>query len=234
VLDFDYNHNKLFHSSAEHAEARLVRRIFALANLTEAYPEVKTGEPERGSEYETLSEVTIYTSLESCAQCAGMMALGNVKAVVYLQTDPGMFRVGNILRNLSENAPPRAPLPISATQIGLGDFQRNLEESYEAWSASLSPTAPYWWSDDVPPLPDMNPFISSFLATSQARKSFELGHQMFLDRVARPPEHPRGRAYDRDRNRLSDSWETKKVFDKALEFFDYARTHGRRGTPHRV
>ena len=30
IVDFDFNHNELFNSSAEHAEARLLRRLFAL------------------------------------------------------------------------------------------------------------------------------------------------------------------------------------------------------------
>ncbi|MBY5551932.1 hypothetical protein HFO61_35205 [Rhizobium leguminosarum] len=79
VIDFDFNHNELFNSSAEHAEARLVRRIFNLNQIydhweTKAYDSI----PPAG--YGTvLSSVTIYTSLESCAQCSGIMTLGNVK-----------------------------------------------------------------------------------------------------------------------------------------------------------
>ncbi len=34
ILDFDFNHNELFNSSAEHAEARLVRRLFSLNQAT--------------------------------------------------------------------------------------------------------------------------------------------------------------------------------------------------------
>src|SRR4051812_28800496 len=29
VIDFDFNHNEIFNSSAEHAEARLIRRLFS-------------------------------------------------------------------------------------------------------------------------------------------------------------------------------------------------------------
>jgi hypothetical protein len=33
ILDFDFNHNAIFRSSAEHAESRMVRRLFSLTNL---------------------------------------------------------------------------------------------------------------------------------------------------------------------------------------------------------
>ncbi|HYY42101.1 MAG TPA: hypothetical protein VE775_05165, partial [Pyrinomonadaceae bacterium] len=33
IIDFDFNHNELFSSSVEHAESRLVRRIFSLTQL---------------------------------------------------------------------------------------------------------------------------------------------------------------------------------------------------------
>ena len=37
IIDFDFNHNRLFDSSAEHAEARLVRRSFSLTQLQDAW-----------------------------------------------------------------------------------------------------------------------------------------------------------------------------------------------------
>ncbi len=37
----------------------------------------------------TLKEHTIYTTLEPCAQCSGMMILCSIKRTVYGQTDPG-------------------------------------------------------------------------------------------------------------------------------------------------
>ena len=35
IMDFDFNHNDLFRSSAEHAEARMVRRHFSLTNISD-------------------------------------------------------------------------------------------------------------------------------------------------------------------------------------------------------
>ena len=45
----------------------------------------------------SLQNVTLYTSLESCAQCSGVMSLGGVKQVVYLQNDFTAYMIGNIV-----------------------------------------------------------------------------------------------------------------------------------------
>ena len=71
--------------------------------------------------------MTIYTSLESCAQCSGVMSLGRVKQVAQLQNDPGAYRIGNIMYNLAGQDPPApnadpsflAALPVPASKIGL-------------------------------------------------------------------------------------------------------------------
>ena len=110
--------------------ARVARDITRLqfekgaASLTDLLDDWKTGQPiPEKSRAIALKGVTIYTSLESCAQCSGVMSLGRVKQVVYLQNDPGAYRIGNIMYNLAGNEPPDpdgdgsalAALPIAAT-----------------------------------------------------------------------------------------------------------------------
>ncbi len=98
IIDFDFNHNDFFRSTVEHAEARLVRRLFSLTDVFDSW---KTGEPAHNkSRAFSLKNVTLYTSLESCAQCSGIMSLGRVRQVVYLQNDPGAFAIGSIMFNL--------------------------------------------------------------------------------------------------------------------------------------
>ena len=41
IIDFDFNHNDFFRSSAEHAESRMVRRLFSLTDIFDSW---KTGE----------------------------------------------------------------------------------------------------------------------------------------------------------------------------------------------
>ena len=191
IIDFEFNHNDLFNSSAEHAEARLVRRIF---NLNQNYDHWQTVDPKQivDVQYSTvLSAVTLYTTLESCAQCSGIMTLGNVKSVVYLQSDPGQYRIGNILYNLSNSvaishpstipqppsqptSPPRkygAPEPISADLFGF-PFKAALERAYGAYAAEVTAnkTTRYFWTSPDGKTVDTSTGITSFLCTDPAKR----------------------------------------------------------------
>jgi tRNA(Arg) A34 adenosine deaminase TadA len=118
VMDFEFNHNEIFNSSAEHAEMRLVRRLFSLVQVEDNWRVNSDAIPAKpyGN---MLTDVTIYTTLESCSQCSGVMALAMVKEIVYLQRDPGMYFIGNILRRLTACTDLQAPLPISGERIKL-------------------------------------------------------------------------------------------------------------------
>ena len=135
VIDFDFNHNEILQSSVEHAEARLVRRVFGLTQLFDGWAMSDVLHPAPPVNYtNVLSDVTIYTSLESCSQCSGIMALGSVKEVVFLHRDPGQNSIGNILRQLSPvGATFQAPLPIPADLLGVEEFGK-LEQAYNAFA----------------------------------------------------------------------------------------------------
>ena len=123
IIDFDFNHNEFFRSSAEHAESRMVRRLFSLTDIFDSW---KTGQPVEGkSKAASLNDVTLYTSLESCAQCSGVMSLAGVKQIVYLQNDFTAYKIGNIMFNLANPVAgaPGAPIPIPGSEIGLKHFK---------------------------------------------------------------------------------------------------------------
>src|SRR4029453_8314478 len=75
----------------------MVRRLFSLTDIFDSW---KTGDRigDRSHAF-SLQNVTLYTSLESCAQCSGVMSLGGVKQVVYLQNDFTAYMIGNIMFN---------------------------------------------------------------------------------------------------------------------------------------
>ena len=89
----------------------------------------KTGNPIADkSRPALLNEVTLYTSLESCAQCSGVMSLAGVKRIVYLQNDFTAYQIGNIMYNLANRTGtnrqfPGAPIPVAGSEIGLPQFQ---------------------------------------------------------------------------------------------------------------
>lgn len=229
ILDFDFNHNRLFNSSTEHAEARLVRRLFSLSQLSDTWrPSLDQHVPR--NDYNMLADVTVYTSLESCAQCAGIMSLGRIKQVVYLQTDPGMYFIGRILRNLTDQTL-RAPLPIAAGEINIPYFGR-LDAAADNFASRVA-TEPFWVDGDAK---DVSDSVTSFLCTKMARDIFAEGAAEFRELVANPtvqlnysdhrPQNPDGTT-----NPLAKS--NVDVVGEASDFLAYATISGRRGTPHR-
>lgn len=227
VLDFEFNHNNLFNSSAEHAEARLVHRLYSLAQLSESWSAVPASEiqdtsPDRRGT--NLQGVTIYTSLESCAQCSGVMALAQITDVVYLQTDPGMYFIGRILRNLTESYL-RAPRPISGGEVGIDYFDRLNRGFEQFWNGVL--TKPFSVRPDG--TEDRSRSVTSFLCTADARAIYADGTKEFdqLTRGAAPLGFPDYRPDD-------GALRNDDLLPEVRAFLDYAVKDGRRGTPHTI
>jgi tRNA(Arg) A34 adenosine deaminase TadA len=237
VIDFEFNHNRLFNSSAEHAEARLVRRVFGLAQLSDSWRPAVNGATSSHvplSDYTMLKGVTIYTSLESCAQCAGVMALGRVRQIVYLQTDPGMYFIGRILRNLTDDKL-RAPLPITGAQIGLPHFVE-LDRAFGAFGGALA-EKPFWVERDKDGsvlATDTDSSVTSFLCTQSARAIYEAATAEFKQLVTgeRPLEFPAYKPPGEDGSEIATACTNAEVVGEAADFLTYATSSGHRGTPH--
>jgi tRNA(Arg) A34 adenosine deaminase TadA len=236
IMDFDFNHNAIFRSSAEHAESRIVRRLFSLTDLIDDW---KTRQPIPGkSRAVALKDITIYTSLESCAQCSGVMSLAGVKQVLYLQNDPGAYRIGNIMYNLAGNEPPRpdgdgsslAALPIPGSAIGLPyleDLNRKYEHfrdlQVEARKKSDAGQA-YFLSCKEKPDPIYTTSITSFLCTDSALEVFRKGADEFRSVELKHEEFPN----------QENVWTNRKCYEEACRFFEYADVEGFRGSPHKL
>jgi tRNA(Arg) A34 adenosine deaminase TadA len=230
IIDFDFNHNEVFSSSVEHAESRLIRRIFSLAQLNNGWATKGVAAPAEPTPYSNiLSDVTVYTSLESCSQCSGIMALGSVKEVVFLQRDPSQNSIGNILRQLSpERSSFKAPLPIPADTLGFGVFSE-LGAAYDQFARDVA-AKPFF----IPKAgrPDKSTSITSFLCTDQALDLFAKAKQDF-DALQEPrfPDHVPTAANGMP---IPDALSNRKVLAHAKAFFGYATTQGKRGTPHQL
>jgi len=230
VIDFDFNHNDIFSSSVEHAESRLVRRIFSLTQLYNDRRIRKPGDPPRDTNYlNVLSKVTIYTSLESCAQCSGIMALGKVKSIVYMQSDPGQYFVGNIMYNLTTDAL-RAPLPVSADKVGLKHFGQ-LNERYRDFFSRVA-KEPFYVSPDGKKKDNSNA-ITSFLCTDAALDVFADGKSIFESLQGDPPQldYP---DYKPNVGGEEAALTNAEALADAAIFLDYASSFGKRGTPHKL
>ncbi len=64
IIDFEFNHNRLFNSSVEHAESRLIRRVFSLSQVYSSWKEDAHDKPKKYGNL--LSDVSVYTTLEPC------------------------------------------------------------------------------------------------------------------------------------------------------------------------
>jgi tRNA(Arg) A34 adenosine deaminase TadA len=223
VIDFDFNHNEIFNSSAEHAEARLVRRVFSLVQVEDSWNVNGSGVPPRRGNM--IPDVTIYTTLESCAQCSGVMALATVKQVVYLQHDPGMYHIGNVLWRLTDKTDLPAPLPITGGQIGLPYF-KSLNERFAAFVSQQS-------TGQGPPFftptnghDEFTTSLTSFLCTRSAYSEFKEGECAFdaltKERLKFPSFKP-----------MEHNLTNAECLDEATKFRTYATTKGCRGTPHK-
>jgi tRNA(Arg) A34 adenosine deaminase TadA len=254
VIDYDFNHNNVFDSSAEHAESRLVRRLFALNQVyapwsltadgdgcdqhaararqrrslfaTAASPQAEADAEAIVKGYSTLlTDVTIYTSLESCAQCSGIMTLGSVKEIVYLQWDQGEFLIGNIMFNATAGGRSsfRAPRPVAASEFDFDYFTR-LNDGNAAFERDVN-ASPFYVDGSFRVA---SPSVTSFLCTDGARQIYtDAAQELAQWSEAGFPEYvpPQSIA-----SALTNSQVLREVHDFAV----YAKEINNRGTPHRV
>ena len=233
IIDFDFNHNEFFRSSAEHAESRMVRRLFSLTNIYDSW---KTGNPiGTKPRAASLHDVTLYTSLESCAQCSGVMSLAGVKQIIYLQNDFTAYKIGNIMFNLANpvGGAPGAPIPIAGSDIGLAQFdqlnQANLKyvaDMKAAKEANNDKMALFISPDKS--VVEYDPAITSFLCIDVARDIFEGGGRILDSVTLAFPD--RKFPQPGDASVLTNA----ECLKEAREFYKYADVEGFRGSPHKL
>jgi len=235
IIDFDFNHNTLFDSSVEHAEARLVRRVFSLSQVQDSWNVASEDNP--ADKYSNaLSKVTVYTSLESCTQCTGIMMLGRVKDVVYMQSDTGMYKIGMLLHHLTtkkkDGGKPdfiKAPRPLSADQMG-AKIVSSLDDAFDNFLSDIKTGLPFF--KPTSGRESRSSSITSFLCTEQALMPFHEAAEVFEAMTLAHPFYPFTSEEDRDKktNRVLSNSE---ALNEARQFVLYAKQKGQRGTPHR-
>ncbi|HEC2564933.1 hypothetical protein QRZ28_26345 [Raoultella ornithinolytica] len=217
IIDFDFNHNELFNSSVEHAEARLVHRLFKLNSVNQSW-DVTTLPVKYSTD---LKNTTIYTSLESCAQCSGIMNLARLNKVIYLQPDPGQFMIGQIIYNLSESA----PIHIPAGAFGF-QYYDLLTKAYQDYLSIVSTDKPFFVPVNSARV-DVGKAITSFLCTDFALDIYkkavdELNGFSCVYRDYAPINNVTG----------SNAKSNSQVLDGVKVFIDYVVNIAQRGTPH--
>jgi tRNA(Arg) A34 adenosine deaminase TadA len=239
IIDFDFNHNAFFRSSAEHAESRLVRRLFSLTDIFDSW---KTGPRINNKPHAaSLSQVTLYTSLESCAQCSGVMSLAGVKQIVYLQNDFTAYKIGNIMYNLANRIDirdgngaviktvPGAPVPIPASAIDLDEF-KTLNDGNLDFAKTMQAGSEFFFKSADGKI-DREAAITSFLCTDRAYEIFEAGGRKLDGLVLQFEEFPHKDQISGDQDRILTN---KECLAEAKKFFEYVDIEGYRGSPHKL
>ena len=241
IIDFDFNHNAFFRSSAEHAESRLVRRLFSLTDIFDSW---KTGPHVDAKPHAALlSEVTLYTSLESCAQCSGVMSLAGIKQIVYMQNDFTAYKIGNIMYNLANRTPikddngnvtgsiPSAPVPIPGSKVGISEFDKLNQGNLDFIARMNAGSEPFFKSGNFV---DRDPSITSFLCTDTAFDIFKAGGgnldnlQLQFGSYRFPVQDPLPE--DLTKRALTND----ECLAQARKFFEYVDVEGYRGSPHKL
>lgn len=225
VIDFEFNHNEIYNSSVEHAESRLIRRVFSLSQISDTW-NIVAKEIDRPIRYGTLlNNVSVYTSLESCSQCAGIMALATLKEVVYLQTDPGMYKIGNILRRLTEGTKLQAPLPIPANSFKFGYF-KEIDEAYNLFAEKQAKKEGDPFSISSKGEPRYTQSITSFLCTKAAFDIYLKAHQEFEQLSFEKLKYPK---HKQSQTSLTNA----QCLEETKRFFNYVQINGFRATTHK-
>ena len=243
IIDFDFNHNDFFRSSAEHAESRMVRRLFS---LTDIFDNWRTGQRVGKPRAASLNDVTLYTSLESCAQCSGVMSLAGVKQIIYMQNDFTAYKIGNLMYKLANRVDvtdaqggvrtiPGAPIPIAGSDIELEEFDRlnaaNLTFAKSIVAAGQATPPDLKGAFFIPHdgSPDFAPSITSFLCTDAAGAIFVEGGRKLDDE---PLQHPDWKFPSRavDKDILANA----ECVAHCRNFYTYADIEGYRGSPHKL
>jgi tRNA(Arg) A34 adenosine deaminase TadA len=244
IIDFDFNHNDFFRSSAEHAESRMVRRLFSLTDIFDSWKTESNRAVNLRPRAASLSDVTLYTSLESCAQCSGVMSLAGVKQIVYMQNDFTAYKIGNIMYMLANRTDakdasgniqsiPGAPIPIAGSAIDLDEFKMlndaNLDFVKKITAAQQANDLNGAFFVPESGAPDFSPSITSFLCTDIAHKIFEdAGNKLDTLDLRERGWKPPNRAGDKDVRTNS------QCLAHAKEFYRYADIEGYRGSPHKL
>lgn len=237
IIDFEFNHNKLFNSSAEHAESRMVKRVYSLTQINDSW---KTSlEPHKPrDDYSTFQDVSLYTTLESCAQCAGIMALARVKEIIYLQTDPGMYLIGNILRNLTRALPGipasngslTSPMPVKGSDFNF-DYYNQLNLAFAEFPNLLQSKYFFISSEDATKSKKAAS-ITSFLCTKAAFDIYRNAQAEFESLKIESLKYPDFKP-EKDGKVVENAKSNRFVLAEVKDFYQYATKSGKRGTPHK-
>lgn len=153
------NCNTITENETQHGEVRLM-----LGYLAKLHSERK--QSQQVPNIKNLDGYTVYTTLEPCAQCAGMMTLQKINRTVYGQSDPGFGKAIERLEIDSSSLPngyQPYPRPVISERSNIL-YCNQLEQAYSDYQKQYGQDA----------------HITNFLKSEQTRKIFEAAYNEFM------------------------------------------------------
>lgn len=147
LLTHDFNSVNQYQDATQHGEVRLITHYL---NTSKTY---------------NINGYTVYTTLEPCAMCAGMMIMTSVRRVVYGQPDVAYSKALERLSLDTKSCGGYAPYPRSViSQAAPLPYPYQLDTSYQDYTRSGN-----------------KPIITKYLSTRQAKKIYEKASEEFLN-----------------------------------------------------
>ena len=156
------NCNTITHNETQHGEVRLMLGYLAQLNSDRKHGKIVP-------DIKNLDGYTVFTTLEPCAQCSGMMTLQKVRRTIYGQSDPGFGKALERLQ-LNSTALPNGYTPYPRKVISERSniiYCDLLEQAYKKAG------------------PDVH--ITDFLKSEEAKQIFERAYHEFRNYQAQVP-----------------------------------------------
>ena len=158
--------------------------------------------------------------------------LGRIRSVVYLQSDPGMYRICDFLHTLTVRKTQadfiRAPEPLAVSRVGMRT-QGKLDRAYREF-VEQDGKGSYFYRHDGRERGAGS--ITSFLCTKRALELFSEAAGVFDRMSPRYPGHRPCCDDDSDES-VAAKLDNAGALKEARQFVGYATVKGHRGTPHR-
>jgi tRNA(Arg) A34 adenosine deaminase TadA len=124
------NSRYITNNGSQHGEVRLIHNYLSCSKdvqfLDDKQTAYRSEYPEKG--------FTLYTTLEPCVMCTGMMTMTRLWRAVYVQSDPNYGDVMDRLQHQGEDHGARAPYPrkFAMQQVAMQEAAA-LDEGYLSW-----------------------------------------------------------------------------------------------------
>jgi len=143
ILGFSRNANASTNNTTQHAESRLIQSYLSKCECRD------------------LTDCIIYTSLEPCAMCSGMMIISKVKETIYGETDPvGGKALERLSLDSSELPDGYLPYPdVTISKASNCIIRKELDEAEE----------------------ESGIFIYKFLMSDKAKEIYKKAYNMFVN-----------------------------------------------------